>query len=351
MQKNIRVVRKLQFLNNFLKNLHFCRAGFEKAEARKNAGLVREPTGFPNKSIIVCGLTNIETTLKIDGFPIEYSPVDYKFFGVNSSVSGVGYNIVKALRTLGDSPYFFSIIGDDIYKNIIFEHLKKDKINTDYVLPLLEQTVQSAILYENNKRKIILDLKNVQETKYPENTLEKIMDKIDIGIICNINFSRGFLKILKDNGKTIATDVHVLSGIDDKYNNDYIKYCDILFLSNENIRNNEENIIRQLIEKYCHKIIVVTMGENGLLIYTKERSEIKHFPAVKTREVVNTIGAGDALFSCFIHYYNKTKDPYHSIKMAAIFASYKIGENGGAKGFLPENELEKLNRLAREPAN
>ena len=44
----IRVIRKLQFQNNFLLKTHFCRA-----LARKNARLVREPMGFPNKSIIV----------------------------------------------------------------------------------------------------------------------------------------------------------------------------------------------------------------------------------------------------------------------------------------------------------
>ena len=81
------------------------------------------------------------------------------------------------------------------------------------------------------------------------------------------------------------------------------------------------------------------MGENGLMMYAKEKDEIKQFPAVKTREVINTIGAGDALFSCFIHFYNKTKDPYYSIRLASIFASYKIGENGGAKGFLTEEEI------------
>jgi ribokinase len=293
-------------------------------------------------NILVCGLTNIETTLKIDGFPIDYSPIEYKFFGVNSSVSGAGYNIVKALKTLGNTPYFFTIIGNDVYKNIIFNDLEKDKIDTKYVLPLLEQTVQSGILYGDNKRKIILDLKNIQETKYPTKIIEEIMDQIDIGIICNINFSRDFLKILKENRKTIATDVHVLCDIDDNYNNDYIKYSDILFLSNENICGNEDDFMKQIIEKYDHEIIVITMGENGLLIYTKERKEIKHFSAIKTREVVNTIGAGDALFSCFIHYYNKTKNPYYSIKMATIFASYKIGENEGSKGFLLENKLEEL---------
>jgi len=293
--------------------------------------------------ILVCGLTNIETTVKVDKFPMEYSPIEFKFFGVNSSVSGVGYNIVKALKTLGDDPIFLSIIGNDIYKEIIFNELKKDGVKTNYVLPLLEQTVQSAILYDGNKRKIILDLKDIQERKYPIEILESVIDQTDIGVICNINFSRESLRILKDNGKIIATDVHVLSDINDDYNNDYIKYSDILFLSNENIIGNEKDMMVRLSQNFGHEIIVISMGGNGLLIYVKERREIKHFPAIKTREVVNTIGSGDALFSCFIHFYHKTKDPYYSIQLAALFASYKIGENGGAKGFLTEEELIKIN--------
>ncbi len=39
--------------------------------------------------VLVSGLINIETTLKIDRFPFEYAPVRYPFFGVNSTVSGV----------------------------------------------------------------------------------------------------------------------------------------------------------------------------------------------------------------------------------------------------------------------
>jgi len=298
-------------------------------------------------NILVCGLTNIETTVKTDKFPIEYSPIEYKFFGVNSSVSGVGYNIVKALKTLGDTPIFFSIIGNDMYKEIILNDLKNEKINSDYILPLMEQTVQSNILYDGNNRKIILDLKNIQEKTYPIDILKNVISQINIGIICNINFSRELLKVLKDNKKIIATDVHVLNDINDNYNNDYIKYSDILFLSNEKIIGNENDLITQLSQKYNHEIIVVTMGENGLLIYAREKHEIKHFNAVKTREVVNTIGAGDALFSCFIHYYCYTKDPYYSIKLAIIFASYKIGENGGAKGFLTEKELEDMSKIVK----
>lgn len=79
-----------------------------------------------------------------------------------------------------------------------------------------------------------------------------------------------------------------------------------------------------------------------MLIYTRENNQIKHYPAVRTREIINTIGAGDALFSAFIYFYNKTKDAYYAIEKAIIFASYKIGEKGAAEGFLTEEELLKI---------
>ena len=61
-----------------------------------------------------------------------------------------------------------------------------------------------------------------------------------------------------------------------------------------------------------------------------------------TRPVVNTIGAGDALFSAFLHGYARSRDPYHALKMAIVFASYKIGAASAAEGFLDEAGLDEL---------
>ena len=47
--------------------------------------------------VLVSGLINLETTLRVNGFPIDYNPVNYPFLGVQSRVSGVGYNLAKAL--------------------------------------------------------------------------------------------------------------------------------------------------------------------------------------------------------------------------------------------------------------
>ena len=83
-------------------------------------------------------------------------------------------------------------------------------------------------------------------------------------------------------------------------------------------------------------------GAEGALLYQKTTNTIQHLPAVFTRPIINTIGAGDALFSCFLHYYAKGEEPTNALHKAITFASYKIGDNGAANGFLSEKGKEKL---------
>ncbi|MBL8165636.1 MAG: carbohydrate kinase family protein, partial [Anaerolineae bacterium] len=92
------------------------------------------------KRILVAGLINVETTVQVDSFPIQYSPVRYPFFGVNSAVSGVGYNISKALTTLGNSVRFLSMVGSDTARILVRAALEKDGINGKYVIDGLETT-------------------------------------------------------------------------------------------------------------------------------------------------------------------------------------------------------------------
>jgi ribokinase len=84
------------------------------------------------------------------------------------------------------------------------------------------------------------------------------------------------------------------------------------------------------------------MGAEGSLLAVKDDNFIERIPAVYTRPIVNTIGAGDALFSAFVHTYSAMNDPYESIRKATVFASYKIGATGAADGFLSTDALDAL---------
>lgn len=293
--------------------------------------------------IVVAGLVNVETTVKIDSFPIEYSSIHFPFFGVQSQASGVGLNVGKALTTLGDEVKLLSMIGNDPSGVIVENTLKNCGIDTSYIVQKLSATPQTVVLYDNNgKRQIYCDLKEIQDCSYDEETFRKSIEDASIVCLCNINFSRNLLKIAKDNNKIIATDVQVLGDIHDSYNADYMRYANILFLSNENIKGPVEDFVKSISEIYNNDVIVVGLGGEGALLYVKKDNFMSHFKAVKTREVVNTIGAGDSLFSAFIHYYSKNSDPYEAIKKAIVFASYKIGVASAADGFVTEEELEKI---------
>ena len=134
----------------------------------------------------------------------------------------------------------------------------------------------------------------------------------------------------------------MLSDIDDAYNADFMEAANILFLSDENIEGDYKEFLTSIENKYHNDIIVLGMGKNGALMYVKEEDEFFELPAVNVNTVVNTVGAGDALFSGFIHYYAKGFSPIECLKRAEIFASYKIGFDGAAVGFCDEEMLEKM---------
>ncbi|MEJ2149165.1 MAG: PfkB family carbohydrate kinase, partial [Chloroflexota bacterium] len=84
--------------------------------------------------ILVSGLINVETTLRVEDFPIHYEPVRYPFFGLSSTVSGVGYNVAKALVTLGEAVDVLSLIGRDSAEQQVRAALAQDGIPGDYVI-------------------------------------------------------------------------------------------------------------------------------------------------------------------------------------------------------------------------
>lgn len=292
-------------------------------------------------NILIAGLINTETTVQVDRFPISYAPVRFAFGGIKTTISGVGFNISKSLTTLGNTVTLLSLIGQDFAGDTIKSALQKIGINNQYVMSQLNQTPQSVILFDpEGQRAINTDLKDIQEQSYPEATFDNALANCDLAVLANINFSRPMLAKAHEARIPIATDIHTISDINDTYNRDYMRYATILFQSHERLPISSEAWIRLIWAHYKTPIVVVGMGTGGALLGVHEDNKIVHIEAVFTRPVVNTIGAGDSLFSSFIHVYNTTKDPYLALRKAVVFASYKIGGNGGADGFLTNDELE-----------
>jgi ribokinase len=293
--------------------------------------------------LLVAGLINIETTLRIESFPLAYNPQNFPFFGVSSSVSGVGYNVAKATTVLGNRVRFLSLIGDDLAGDSVRRALAAASIPHEHVLSLLPQTCQSVILYEpSGRRQIHSDLKDIQERRYPLDKAIRLLQQVDAAVICNINFARPLLAPAREAGILIATDVHAIKSLDAPYEQDFFQSAHILFLSHERLEQTPEATAHELLSRFPARMVVIGLGGEGALLAVRADGFMGRFPAVSLRPIVSTIGAGDSLFSAFLDGYLRNHNPYHALQRAIRFASWKIGVASASEGFLTAAELDSL---------
>jgi ribokinase len=219
--------------------------------------------------------------------------------------------------------------------------LAADGLPGDLVLDA-GHTAQSVIVYDRDgRRQIHVDLKDLQERVYPPEAFARALAGCDACALGNINFSRPFLAEARRAGRLVATDVHALADLDDDYNRDFMQAADILFMSHERLPVAPEAWAREALGRYGNEIVVIGLGADGALLAVKREDVIRRYPAATPRKVVNTIGAGDALFSAFLDGYVRTRDPHAALRRAQVFAAHKIGATGAADGFLDAVALDR----------
>ncbi len=290
--------------------------------------------------LFLAGLVNLETTLQVEQFPLEYTPSRFAFFGIGNTSSGVGLNVATALKTLGAEVYFCSFVGADLIGQLTQNHLESAGIKL-YLETMPEHPHSIIMVDKNGQRSIHADFKDIQERTMPQTHLEEAMQKAQAAVICNINFARPALALALTQGIPIYTDLHAISHLENPYDQDFLEAAGTVFFSGERLQNPEQTALLAMQRFANITTIVVGMGASGALLL--ERGKPTHLePAIANPNLKSTIGAGDALFSSFVYFHQKLGDARQAVARAVCFASYKLGEVGGAKGFLTESQLEQL---------
>lgn len=296
------------------------------------------------KRILVSGNVNLETNLSIEGFPVQYKAVRYAQNQIQTNVGGVAYNVSKALATLGDDVSLLAMLGDDQEGERIRSTLAQYNIDTARIRNTLSASPSSVVLHDSaGRRAIFTDTKNLQSSTYDFMTTD--IENFDLVVACNVNFNRDLLYKAHQANVLIATDVHTLDNPRDGYNQEFMEYADILFLSDEHIWIRKREFFETLRDLYPCKIIVMGCGSSGAMMYLRENDRVYKMDAIPNENPVNTLGAGDALFSSFLHFVSNGYSPLEALKRAQIFASHKISYNGASIGFLSAYEV---NRIAKD---
>lgn len=288
---------------------------------------------------LVAGSINVETTVPVDGFPLPYAPVRFTS-GIASTVSGVGWNVARALHSLGREVLFLGLAGRDAAGAVVREEVARSGIAA--AVEDIPATPQSVILYDPaGRRRAETDLKGLQDAVFPTARFDAALAGCDLAILANINWTRPLLRRAAAAGVPIATDLHDVRTLDNPYDADYLEHAAILFLSGEHLPDAAESFARRVWDRADPDLVAVGLGSRGALVVPRHGISTL-VPAPALRPVVSTIGAGDALFAAFLHFRSRSGDPVAAMQRAVAFASWKVGEASGSAGFLTESEVEAL---------
>jgi ribokinase len=296
---------------------------------------------------MVAGLVQFETIVKVEELPLPYKEFESIPDIINTGMGGAGFNEAMALKWLGNDVDFMSMVARNMSRRQVEAYMKINdvRMSTEYIFPMLDGMPTAVILYSKGKKQMFEDLKDIRTVEYDYDTFESHIQDKDMVLISSNNFCRPLIGLAEKYHKPLA--VNMRSMRDDKVANkeDFLEGADIIYISDDDLDTDSYNVVKRCSEKYKAQVIIMGMGEKGTLLYTKKDNSFLEYKPVKTNEIVNTIGAGNAMFSSFLNYYVKTGNARESIKNALLFASYKIGFVGTSNGFLTEEQIETWKKL------
>lgn len=295
---------------------------------------------------VVAGITQLEMIVNVEELPIAYTPYTECPNGITTCPGGDAFNEALAMRWLGDQVDFLSVIGHTQDLGIFNPPYREVTLNTDYLLPLIETTPQEVVLYKDDQhRQIFSDTKDIGDAQYDMEVARPLVEACDMLVLSNVKFCRPFIELAKANRKPIALRFHDFDPEKEKKYADFLNAANILYFSERNIKSDPYQFVRDIANAYDPEIIILGMGLEGLILYHRSEKLTLHYNLVKTIDIKNTHGAGNALFSCFLHFYTKDKDAKKAIRYALLFCSYKMGHDGTSNGFMTIKQLEQWNDL------
>jgi rfaE bifunctional protein nucleotidyltransferase chain/domain len=239
--------------------------------------------------------------------------------------------VVKNISEICENITFVSLFNKKETKDRLKKELsKKVNLKLFYAKDFIE-IEKNRFLNKKTKSKIF-EFYKFNNKEYLSNSLLSFLKvnlkKFDKVVICDFGhglFSKKVISVIETSAKFICANVQTNSG--NRGFNLFTKFKKVEFIcvdepefriglserykSMKELLNNNKQLIK-------YKNLLITLGIDGLLVKfnNKKKSQLLSFPALN-KKVLDTLGAGDAVFSYAAAFINNTKD----IRMLAIVGS------------------------------
>ncbi len=270
------------------------------------------------------------------------APVPVVNINKTSLVAGGAANVAANVAGLGAKPYLIGVIGKDEEAKYFPKVLRDVNVESDYLVRLNSRrsTVKTRII-AHNQHVVRIDQENSEQISKPEvkkviSKIESVFDKTDIIIISD--YAKG---TLTDELITWLIETAIKKKkkvlVDPKGKN-YSKYSGATLLTPNqkeaaeacNLEDNGLDVVgrsgKMLLENLMLENLLITQGENGMVLFQKNK-DTRHLKAL-ARTIYDVTGAGDTVIAGLAVALASGANFYEAAEIANISAGLVVEQIG-----------------------
>ncbi|MBN2087495.1 carbohydrate kinase family protein [Candidatus Peregrinibacteria bacterium] len=271
-------------------------------------------------------------------FTVEKMTINY---------GGTGGNIAYSLALMGEKPILLGSIGDDARDYI--KHLKKHKIDCDYLYKSKTKlTAHATIMTDMDDNQITSfymgAMSEASKTKISH--IAQLTSQSDLAIIApnDIGAMLQYADECRKNGiKFIADPGQAIPGFSAKDMKAFIKNAYILICNDYEWDMIQEKTGFGLPEALSNvDYLIITYGESGSKIWKSGGATVVDVPIVKTKNVVDPTGCGDAYRSGLMYGIVNGYSIEQSANIGAWIASKAVSRAGTQNHRIVKTDFQKF---------
>lgn len=272
---------------------------------------------------VVAGIANLQTTVPVAGFPIEYEPARYLPGEIVIGAGGVGMNVARVLAGLGGRVVLVAPLGTDVTADAVEAETRRAGVELRRSAAL-DRSPRSVVLHApDGRRQVNTDLAGATAAPVDLPGFTSLAAGADAVVLGNVDFTRPLLRPVQALGVPVVVDLQDVRGPDNPYDRDFLA-ADVLLMSDERVRGAEADVLRAVAGRSAARLVVLTRGAGGCLALAAGEDEPWAVPAADAGPVGNTTGAGDAFTAALTHYLLGRKLPARQALPAAAAAAAAV---------------------------
>ena len=265
------------------------------------------------------------------------------------------------LKKAGADVLFSTVLGDDPLKDFVLNELEAAGVECQPFIDPSRPTTQKNAFITNGYRMLKVDkLDNRPISEAAIELLKRQLSTWPADAVVFSDFRHGIFNKLTIPTLSSAIPANAMRVADSQVSNRWgnileFQNFDLITPNEREARfslGDQDSTIRplalDLYKKAGCKLLILKLGERGLLAYRAPNPEVRSFFTVDTftDKVVDAVGAGDALLSYSTLTYRATQSTVLASILGALAAAVACERDGNVP-VAPEDVLKKINSLEK----